>query len=84
MIPEKLILRAPEDGDRMTPFGSGKSIRLKKIFSDRKISSDEKSSYPLLCLPDESIIWIPGIRRSNFAPVSGETTVSLIFSFKKL
>jgi len=80
VIPENLILRVSEDGDRMIPFGSEKSIRLKKIFSDRKISSDDKSSYPLLCLPDESIIWIPGIRRSNFAPVSEKTKSVLMFS----
>lgn len=73
MIPEKLILRVPEDGDRMIPFGSEKTVRLKKIFSGRKISSDEKPSCPVLCLPDKTIIWIPGIRRSDFAPVSEKT-----------
>ena len=73
LIPDILIVRAWEDGDRMIPFGSKSDVRLKKIFIDRKIPAEAKHSYPVVTLPSGGIIWLAGLRRSYFAPLSANT-----------
>lgn len=73
LVPDVLLVRSWLDGDRMTPFGSGDSVRLKKIFSDRKIPAESKLAYPVLVLPSGEIIWLAGLRRSSFAPLSSGT-----------
>lgn len=77
-VPEKFIIRLSENGDRMQPFGSEKEVRLKKLFSGRKILSDDKMNYPLLTTPDNKIIWMPCVRHSSFAPVTKQTKSILI------
>ena len=68
-IPDILVVRSWLDGDRMIPFGSDDSVRLKKIFSDRKVPAESKHSYPVVTLPSGEIIWLAGLRRSAFAPL---------------
>ena len=69
-LPEILTIRNWQTGDKMIPFGRNSEVKLKKIFSDKKISSELKSTYPIICT-DTSIIWIPGIRRSSLFPARG-------------
>ena len=52
----------------MIPFGRHSPVLLKKLFSDAKIKSYERDSYPVLRLPDDSILWIPGVKRSVLLP----------------
>ena len=79
-LPNVLIVRSWRAGDKMIPFGKNTPVKLKKIFVDRKISSDDKNKIPLLSLSDNTIIWILGVRRSNFAVVKTDT--KQIVSFK--
>ncbi len=67
-IPETLIICSWQSGDRMVPFGAHSAVKLKKLFTDAKISAAERSTYPIIRLPGRKIIWVPGLRRSNFAP----------------
>ncbi|OGV37910.1 MAG: tRNA lysidine(34) synthetase TilS [Lentisphaerae bacterium GWF2_45_14] len=76
-IPDTLIVRAWTDGDRMVPFGSKSAVKLKKIFTDRKIPSESRVRYPVICLTCGEIIWIAGVRRSSFAPLSEEAKTVL-------
>jgi tRNA(Ile)-lysidine synthase len=69
LMPNRLILRKRVPGDRMTPFGTNKSIRVKKILQDSKLTSREKNALPVVTTPDEQIIWLPLIRRANFANI---------------
>lgn len=69
-IPDKLKISSPLTGDKMIPFGMNKVVNVKKLFENKKIPANEKSIYPVFSLPEsDEIIWIGGIRRSNFAPV---------------
>tara|TARA_B100000586_G_scaffold270201_1_gene252755 strand:- start:9058 stop:10356 length:1299 start_codon:yes stop_codon:yes gene_type:complete len=61
-IDKKLFIRNRINGDKMSPFGTDKKIRVKKLLSDYKVSV--KSNYPLLCSENE-IIWLIGLRQSN-------------------
>jgi tRNA(Ile)-lysidine synthase len=62
-----LILRYWKEGDHFRPFGmQGKSQSLKKFFTDNKIDRFRKKEIPLLCNEDGEILWIAGLRSSNY------------------
>ena len=67
-LPSELRISIRADGERMIPFGRHSPVLLKKLFSDAKIKSYERDSYPVLRLPDDSILWIPGVKRSVLLP----------------
>jgi tRNA(Ile)-lysidine synthase len=84
LLPAELIIRVWREGDRMIPFGKKSEVKLKKIFTDRKISSDKKKQTPLLTLLDGTVVWIVGIKRSNVALVESGKTNLVKFSFEKI
>ena len=76
-LPDTLIVRGRLPGDRMIPFGGDKPVRLKKLLAGRR----DKQSVPVVTLPDDSIIWIPGVRRANFADIAaGDKGELAVFS----
>ena len=58
----KLFIRNRINGDKISPIGTEKNVRVKKLLSDNKVQI--KSNYPLLCSENE-IIWLIGLRQSN-------------------
>ncbi|WDE97907.1 tRNA lysidine(34) synthetase TilS [Lentisphaera profundi] len=70
-LPKQFVLRTAQKGDKMKILGRKKSTLLSKLFSDAKLSQQERCSFPLLCTNDE-IIYLPGLRRSEFAAVKKE------------
>lgn len=77
-LPVKLKLKTFSPGDRMIPFGHQNEVKLKKIFSDRKILSEQKEHFPSLCT-DNEIIWVLGVRRSNLYLVTENTKRIAVF-----
>jgi tRNA(Ile)-lysidine synthase len=67
-LPEKLLLRTWQHGDRMRPFGAAHRKKLQDIFTDAKVSREKRRHWPLLCAGEE-IIWLPGLRRAEFGRV---------------
>lgn len=65
-MPSELLLRMPQQGDKIQPFGKNKKVLLSKLFSDAKLSQQQRCSFPVLCAGEE-IIYLPGIRRAEFA-----------------
>lgn len=60
-------------GDRMQPFGmGGRSKKLSDIFNDAKVSVAFKQS-AIVMVKGETILWVPGVRRSIHFPVSEGT-----------
>lgn len=79
-IPNILKVRSWNDGDRVNVFGlDDKSVKVKKIFINDKVSIEKRKTIPLLCLQNGIIIWIPGVKRSNFAPVTNSTSKVVVF-----
>ena len=78
-LPETLVLRGWREGDQMIPFGKNSAVKLKKIFTDAKISPEKKKATPLLCLPDGTVIWVAGVRRSSFAPVEPDKQAMIFY-----
>lgn len=65
-IPEfsTLTVRTRKNGDRMYIENVGNK-KLKDIFIDKKISRDERDSFPVVCL-DNEIIWLYGLYKRKF------------------
>lgn len=60
-----LILRPWKAGDRLHPRGmGGKSKKLQDLFTDSKLSREERSRIPLLAAP-EGILWVVGRREDE-------------------
>lgn len=59
-------VRNKRNGDRMSikNFIGTKSVS--DIFTDFKLSKEERYTYPIVTDNDGKIIWIPGVKKSNF------------------
>ncbi len=72
------ILRPPfsirpwKEGDVIIPYGHKRSRKIKKVFTNAKIPRHMRRKWPLVCAGDE-VIWVVGLMRSAFAPISDET-----------
>lgn len=65
-------LRHPRRGDRMVPFGKKKPKLVSDFFNNAKYSAAQKrEQWVLTC--DDTIVWLPGLRNSSFAPVGPDT-----------
>ena len=78
---DSLIVRTRKRGDRMTVFGMQGTKKLKDIFIDAKVEQDERDSWPIITTSEDTIIWIPGIKRSNVCLISEETKRFLLIQY---
>jgi tRNA(Ile)-lysidine synthase len=81
-VPFPLTIRNPRPGDRFRPWGLNGTRKLKKVLIDLKIPQSLRKSLPLLLKGDE-ILWIPGVRRSDAAPIQDSTRRVLEVSIVK-
>ena len=75
-----LMVRPLRVGDRIRPFGgaAGGNARdnekkVKEILIDRKIPREDRWGRPVVCDAEGVILWIPGVLRSAWAPVTPKT-----------
>ena len=61
-----LIIRNNLDGDKMIVKNMNGSKKISRIFIDEKITKDIRNGYPVLTDSNDKILWIPGIKKSNF------------------
>ncbi|MBE7058614.1 MAG: tRNA lysidine(34) synthetase TilS [Ruminococcaceae bacterium] len=62
------------------PFGMKGRKKLRKFLIDSKIGTFERAFTELVTI-GENILWIPGIRRSNIAPIDKNTTRVIIIKY---
>lgn len=67
-----LTLRHWRHGDRIKPFGAPFTTLVSDIFSDAKLSANEKQRVLLLCHGD-TILWVVGLKNSSHYPVTNQT-----------
>lgn len=60
LLSQRLTLRAPLPGDRISPVGSGITQKISDILTNLKIPRDSRGNVPLLALDDNHVIWLPG------------------------
>lgn len=61
-----LIVRSRKIGDRISVKGLNGSKKVKDIFIDKKISVEERDSWPIVLDSSGKVVWIPGIKKSKF------------------
>ncbi len=77
----ELVLRCPEEGDRIRPFGAGGGKSLGKFLTDRKIRAAERVNLRILA-SGNNVLHVFGLRRSDAAPVNGDTQRCVSFELK--
>ncbi len=65
-------VRPWREGDRIAPFGMKGTRKVSDLFSDAKLSVDEKKRVSILTRNDE-ILWVIGLRASRHFPVTPAT-----------
>lgn len=61
-----LIVRTRKMGDRMEIKGLNGSRKVKDIFIDKKVSMNDRDSWPIVLDSMGNVVWIPGIKKSKF------------------
>jgi len=61
-----LHIRTRKDGDKMQVLGMIGSKKINDIFIDNKIPMDERELWPVVVDSNETIVWLPGLKKSKF------------------
>ncbi len=72
-----LRLRNRRIGDRFTPLGMERPIRLKAFLINEQVPFSDRDELPLLC-DCEKIVWVVGLRLSNDVRLTEETKRVLV------
>ena len=68
-----IFVRNKKDGDIMYVKGmNGKSKKVSDIFTNSKIPKEIRNSYPIVVDSNDTILWIPGIKKSKFDRTKSE------------
>ncbi len=79
-LPAVLRVRAWQPGDSLQPFGASFQQKIQDIFTDARIPRSRRGSIPVL-LAGETIIWLPGVRRAEFARTkAGRASLAIVFT----
>lgn len=78
-----LMVRTFRDGDRFTPLGMTKAVKLKDYFISRKIPRWARRNIPLLITGD-TIAWVVGERIDDRFKVTYQTAKVLVVRARKL
>ena len=76
-LPNILVVGAPRSGERMTPFGRKSAETLHKLRIDRGVKA--VPPIPVVRAPAGEVWWACRVRRSAFAPVTGDTRQAVCF-----
>ena len=79
IIVGEMYLRTKQDGDSY--FYGGMTRKVKKLFNDKKLTSEERNSIPVIC-DDRGILWIPGFGVRDDQPL--EKKSKWITVYKKI
>lgn len=80
MLP--LMVRTRKQGDRLSLKGMEGSKKLKDLFIDEKIDRDEREEWPIVVDSQDSIIWVPQLKRGMIASPTEATQKFLLLSFE--
>ena len=64
IINNEFFIRSPQMGDKIFLQGVGGYKKLKKLFSENKISSGERCKIPLLVMNNE-VLWVGGLKTND-------------------
>lgn len=61
-----LYLRNKKDGDYILVLGLNGKKKIKDIFIEKRLPKNIRTSYPILVDSNDTILWIPNIKKSKF------------------
>lgn len=61
-----LYVRNKREGDRINIKNMTGSKKVSDIFINEKISLNDRNKWPILVDSDNNILWVPGLKKSNF------------------
>ena len=61
-----LHIRTKKEGDKIKLKGLNGRKKIKDIFIDEKIPKEERNNYPILTDDKDNILWLPGLKKSEF------------------
>ena len=61
-----LYIRTRTNGDKMSIKNMAGTKKVKDIFIDSKIPTEDRNSWLLVCDSNDNIIWLPGLKKSKF------------------
>lgn len=67
-----LHVRSRQNGDKMYVKGMVGRKKINDIFIDSKISVDEREHWPIVVDSNETIVWLPGLKKSKFDKTKGQ------------
>lgn len=76
-----LYIRSRLPGDVLQPYGLNGTKKVQDMFVDAKVPRSRRDSLPLLVDGKNHVLWIPGMRRSRHALVTGDTNQTLRIKF---
>lgn len=77
-----LYIRTRCDGDSMCIKNMNGSKKIKSIFIDDKVKSQDRMSWPVMVDASNQIVWLPGLRKSKF-DVKNEGKYDIILEYEK-
>lgn len=81
-VGSNILVRNRKPGDKINCIGMQGSKKVKDLFIDAKISRFKRDHLPIV-LDESNIIWIPGVKRSNYALVTENTSKYLYLFWNK-
>lgn len=78
-LPDRLELAGPRPGGRLAALGFEGHKRLNDLLREADVPESLRWQWPCLYTPDETCLWVAGLRRSRFAPSTSETRRVLAF-----
>lgn len=61
-----LFVRTRKPGDKMLVKGMNGRQKIKDIFIDKKIDLEKRSTWPVVVDANDTIIWLPGLKKTQF------------------
>ena len=61
-----LYIRSREPGDKIAVKNMNGTQKVKQIFIDSKMPPSQRDEYPILVDSNNTVLWIPGIKKSKF------------------
>ena len=75
-----LFVRTRKDGDKMNVKNMAGTKKINDIFIDMKISQNKRDSWPIVVDSNNEIVWVPGLKKSQFdVPINEEYDIIVAY-----
>ena len=78
-----LYLRNKKDGDYVSVLGLKGKKKLKDIFIDEKIPLTKRTTYPILVDANDTILWIPNLKKTKYSVKKNEFYDIILNSYEE-